>query len=819
MGVRKAACGLIFLAGLAVAAIEQKGVDPTATQATAVDVGPLAAQFNVSDPVQLKGILGSVVAELLEGRQEKAALRAELDAVKKDKEALENKTHVVEATLRQEVVAAWAAVRSQLQVQISAEKAANAANLAANAAELAASLAATSAELAAVQKSKEVFENKTNAVEATLRQEVSGLQRALLEFASSRSAEKAANATKLAANSTELAANLVAISVEHSAELVALKKSKEAFENKTHVVEATLRQQISGLQRALLELASSTKDGLGKCEAITAPFVPMLERRRTQEDSLCRGEGMTAMLQACCPSQAGSGNGHRHQRRFLQANGCDDLPSTCSGDCAPLFVAYFDACQAIIVVLAPSDRQGLQGLYESCTERVQQEAAVLAGATTAMIFHIVVLDPEAAQQAAMASGGLGSTPSPPLGPVILPPSPADAAVAAQEFRRICTTVNLATCVPECNAVTYGFLLSIEIDGRGTVMTCNVMDGLFAWVGQASLGGYIGAIFAAFFSSVLSSAAGTYLVTLTKNQDVHTDLPIEPGQVVVINGDRSLPQPPTWGNGGFTVGESASLSLGYLQIDTVIQMNEGAGQLTLDSCVLTFTATMVLRAATVTFANLLHFASAVTVSGGTTLSIAAGSSLSFTGSAGLAVQSGAALTISGSSLSFAASVHTGLTVQSGGAATATGTSFQSTNDTLPTASPWTVQVLVSVEDGGSLAVTDSQLVAADGSTDPLPCDGAAATCAAPHAGTVELAGPAKMRKGVPLVCDAASQCVGDLCAVVDCGAGGTCVSPIGTCTCDTANFYSGDRCETHTCCAPRAPAARRHPSRAHPAAGL
>ena len=692
------------------AAIEQKGVDPTATQATAVDVGPLAAQFNVSDPVQLKGILGSVVAELLEGRQEKAALRAELDAVKKDKEALENKTHVVEATLRQAI-----SVRSPLQVQIAAEKAANAANLAANVTELAASLAATSAELAAVQKSKEVFENKTNAVEATLRQEVSGLQRALLEFASSRSAEKAANATKLAANSTELAANLVAISVEHSAELVALKKSKEAFENKTHVVEATLRQQISGLQRALLELASSTKDGLGKCEAITAPFVPMLERRRTQEDSLCRGEGMTAMLQACCPSQAGSGNGHRHQRRFLQANGCDDLPSTCSGDCAPLFVAYFDACQAIIVVLAPSDRQGLQGLYESCTERVQQEAAVLAGATTAMIFHIVVLDPEAAQQAAMASGGLGSTPSPPLGPVILPPSPADAAVAAQEFRRICTTVNLATCVPECNAVTYGFLLSIEIDGRGTVMTCNVMDGLFAWVGQASLGGYIGAIFAAFFSSVLSSAAGTYLVTLTKNQDVHTDLPIEPGQVVVINGDRSLPQPPTWGSGGFTVGESASLSLGYLQIDTVIQMNEGAGQLTLASCVLTFTGALVLR-------------------------------------------DGLQLTMDSTVLT---STETML-LRDGMQATFIGMGAQF---------------------GGSPAWV-------------LTASGASPTAQ---------------------ICSAdRSGCTDDLCAVVDCGAGGTCVSPIGTCTCDTA--HGGDRCET-TCCAPRAPAARRHPSRAHPAAGL
>ena len=163
MGVRKAACGLLFLAGLAVAAIEQKGVDPTATQATAVDVGPLAAQFNVSDPVQLKGILGSVVAELLEGRQEKVALRAELDAVKKDKEALENKTRTSSLRQdRQEVV-----VRS-LQVQISAEKAANVAN-AANVTDLATSLAATSVELAAVKKSKEALENKTHVVEATLR--------------------------------------------------------------------------------------------------------------------------------------------------------------------------------------------------------------------------------------------------------------------------------------------------------------------------------------------------------------------------------------------------------------------------------------------------------------------------------------------------------------------------------------------------------------------------------------------------------------------------------------------------------------------------
>ena len=92
-------------------------------------------------------------------------------------------------------------------------------------------------------------------------------------------------------------------------------------------------------------------------------------------------------------------------------------------------------------------------------------------------------------------------------------------------------------------MTRGFRMSIEIDGRGTVMTCNVMDGLFAWVGQASLGGYIGAVFAAFLSSVISKAAGTYMVTMTGNQTVHMDLTITPlttiTRVVVVNGDRAL----------------------------------------------------------------------------------------------------------------------------------------------------------------------------------------------------------------------------------------------------------------------------------------
>ena len=47
----------------------------------------------------------------------------------------------------------------------------------------------------------------------------------------------------------------------------------------------------------------------------------------------------------------------------------------------------------------------------------------------------------------------------------------------------------------------------------------------------------------------------------------------------------------------------------------------------------------------------------------------------------------------------------------------------------------------------------------------------------------------------------SGCTDDLCASVDCSAHGTCASPLGTCTCDTAKFtgYNGDRCETRACC--------------------
>jgi hypothetical protein len=287
-------------------------------------------------------------------------------------------------------------------------------------------------------------------------------------------------------------------------------------------------------------------------------------------------------------------------------------------------------------------------------------------------------------------------------------SPASGGVAVKEFRRICTKANLATCAPKCLALTNGFLLSIEIDGRGTTMTCIRNGEIYSWLGQAALGGFIGDDFDSFFSSVVSGAAGTYMATLGAGSTVHTDLTMQPGQMVLINGDRALPQPPTWGSGGFTVGETASLSISYLQIDTVIQMSEGAEGLTLDSCELTFTDALVLRAAKATFLSQV-FRGGIEVPAGADVAIAH-SSLSFAGSAGVSV-SGTA-TFTGGSLSFAAGVGTGLTVQQGGAATATGTTFTVAED---------ATVAVSIKEEGHFEV-DSQLVGADGAASPMPCGG-------------------------------------------------------------------------------------------------
>jgi hypothetical protein len=103
----------------------------------------------------------------------------------------------------------------------------------------------------------------------------------------------------------------------------------------------------------------------------------------------------------------------------------------------------------------------------------------------------------------------------------------------------------------------------------------------------------------------------------------------------------------------------------------------------------------------------------------------------------------------------------LTVQAGGSATVRACEFQSTAGDDITA--------VSVDEGGSLTVAESQLVHADGRADPFPCNGTLPSCVDVHAAPVEVVGPAVVTLASPLVCDTITgACLSDLCFVVDCG---------------------------------------------------
>ena len=104
--------------------------------------------------------------------------------------------------------------------------------------------------------------------------------------------------------------------------------------------------------------------------------------------------------------------------------------------------------------------------------------------------------------------------------------------------------------------------------------------------------------------------------------------------------------------------------------------------------------------------------------------------------------GSSVTISGAELR-SDGLSAPVTVQSGGAATVTQTVFRSTAGDI---------AAVSVSDAGSLTVGESQLVGADGSSNPFPCDGTVPDCAGEHAEQVVVDGPAAITLASPLVCD-------------------------------------------------------------------
>jgi hypothetical protein len=138
---------------------------------------------------------------------------------------------------------------------------------------------------------------------------------------------------------------------------------------------------------------------------------------------------------------------------------------------------------------------------------------------------------------------------------------------AEQMSVQCTDGTAAeACIPECGADTHGWILLLNLDGTDTKFSCSLAHGLYSWMGAASEGGYLGADIQSFLSAVISGVAGTYMVTLTENADITTDLTIRPGQDVHISGDPALAAAPLWGSAGFLVQEGGSLALTHMTVE-------------------------------------------------------------------------------------------------------------------------------------------------------------------------------------------------------------------------------------------------------------
>eukprot|EP01046_Picozoa_sp_COSAG06_P012925 COSAG06_NODE_772_length_12432_cov_119.880159_8_plen_584_part_00 len=302
-----------------------------------------------------------------------------------------------------------------------------------------------------------------------------------------------------------------------------------------------------------------------------------------------------AVMDACCPAAPG---GHR---RAQDRTTCP-LPDTCpSAACAAAFVAYYDDCALeLLGHAAELPLPQFASFYASCQELASGAGQMMLQPVAVQMFRVLVNTKGAAQAGAMFPGsgaggddGGAGQPLDPLAPV--PPPPPDATGAEDDttgvtqYHAECTSADVASCVPACNAEHHGYELLATIDGTDTKFSCNLAHGLYSWMGAASEGGYLGADAQSFFSAVVSGAVGSYILTLMEDVGMSTDLTIEPGQDVRISGDPGLAAAPSWGSGGFTVQERGSLALQNIALNpsAIIDLR-GSASLSL--------ASMVVRAA-------------------------------------------------------------------------------------------------------------------------------------------------------------------------------------------------------------------------------
>ena len=143
------------------------------------------------------------------------------------------------------------------------------------------------------------------------------------------------------------------------------------------------------------------------------------------------------------------------------------LPATCpSAACATVFVPFMDDCATMLATMPGVPVADFQSFAASCVE-MQAGAGEMLQPVAVQMFRVLVNTEGAAQTGSMflgggdgndGSGGYGQ-PLDPLQPVTPVPPPPDATLAetgVTQYHAVCTSADVARCVPPCNVEHHGY---------------------------------------------------------------------------------------------------------------------------------------------------------------------------------------------------------------------------------------------------------------------------------------------------------------------------------------------------------------------------
>eukprot|EP01052_Picozoa_sp_SAG31_P020037 SAG31_NODE_1488_length_8104_cov_6.771585_2_plen_1292_part_00 len=293
-----------------------------------------------------------------------------------------------------------------------------------------------------------------------------------------------------------------------------------------------MERQLERMERRLGRCEAEVEaEGAGSAEAPVAQN----KWRRVQDQSPCRAAGIQTMLASCCPAvSAGGRDGGQHRREMqgTAVDGCAAFPSTCSAECAELFVSFYDTCRGeeggVLVRMTATEWAPFDEFYAQCTEADQQAHSF---ASRIPRTHFVAIAPDIEAKAQMRTVVTTSNSNAP--PPATPQSDRDEETT--EIQAACADNNLAECAPACAVDTFGDFLMLTVMEDTYMMTCGKKDAGFSWVATGGEGGTITTDATVAQGQLSAGAPGPFHLALGHPATMLTTMVAGSGQRLIVKG--------------------------------------------------------------------------------------------------------------------------------------------------------------------------------------------------------------------------------------------------------------------------------------------